>query len=150
MLNGRKLDAFAAPSSYLVLDRVWKNGDTVKVTMPMSLHPCAMPDDPSVQAFMYGPLVLAGKLGTEGLTAETLRAAPTKPRAIPEYLTKPIDAPVLKPPSDDLASWIRPVAGKSLEFRTTGQEQDVTLVPFSRVLDERYALYWAWDVGPGA
>jgi DUF1680 family protein len=150
MLNGRKLDAFAAPSSYLVLDRVWKNGDTVKVTMPMSLRACAMPDDPNVQAFMYGPLVLAGKLGTEGLTAETLRAAPTKPRAIPEYLTKPIDAPVLKPPSDDLASWIRPVAGKSLEFRTTGQEQDVTLVPFSRVLDERYALYWAWDVGPGA
>jgi DUF1680 family protein len=143
MLNGRKLDAFAAPSSYLVLDRVWKSGDTVKVTMPMSLHACAMPDDPNVQAFMYGPLVLAGKLGTEGLTTETLRAAPTKPRAIPEYLTKPIDAPVLKPPSDDLASWIRPVEGKSLEFRTTGQEEDVTLVPFNRVLDERYALYWA-------
>jgi DUF1680 family protein len=142
ILNGRKLDAFAAPSSYLVLDRVWKNGDTVKVAMPMSLHACTMPDDPSVQAIMYGPLVLAGKLGTEGLTAETLRAAPTRPRAIPEYLTTPIPPPSLKAPSDDLASWIKPVAGKSLEFRTTGQEQDVTLVPFNRVLDERYGIYW--------
>jgi len=95
-----------------------------------------------VQAIMYGPLVLAGKLGTEGLTAETLRAAPTRPRAIPEYLTTPVPPPSLKAPSDDLASWIKPVAGKSLEFRTTGQEEDVTLVPFNRVLDERYGIYW--------
>jgi DUF1680 family protein len=142
-LNGRTLDVFAAPSSYLVLDRVWKNGDRVKMTMPMSLHACAMPDNPNVQAFMYGPLVLAGKLGTEGLTPETLRAAPTRPRAIPEYLTTPITSPSLKPAGEDLASWIKPVAGRPLEFRTTGQAQDVTLVPFNRVLDERYGLYWA-------
>ena len=142
-LNGRTLDAFAAPSSYLVIDRTWRDGDKVTVTLPMTLHACAMPDDASVQAFMYGPLVLAGKLGTEGLTADTLRAEPTKPRAIPEYRSKPIAVAPLKAPSDDLASWIKPVEGKSLEFRTTGQEQDVTLVPFSRILDERYGIYWA-------
>ena len=85
----------------------------------------------------------AGKLGTEGLTPETLRAAPTRPRAIPEYLTTPITSPSLKPAGEDLASWIKPVAGRPLEFRTTGQAQDVTLVPFNRVLDERYGLYWA-------
>ena len=28
------------------------------------------------------------------------------------------------------------------EFRTTGQPQDVTLVPFYRLFDERYAVYW--------
>ena len=28
----------------------------------------AMPDDPKMQAFLYGPLVLAGDLGAEGLT----------------------------------------------------------------------------------
>ncbi len=30
-----------------------------------------MPDDPTLQAVMYGPLVLAGKLGTAGLTRKT-------------------------------------------------------------------------------
>jgi hypothetical protein len=39
----------------------------------------------------------------------------------------------------------RPVQAKPLEFRTTGQERDVTLVPFNRVLDERYGIYWRLD-----
>ena len=34
----------------------------------MHLHVQAMPDDPSMQAFLYGPLVLAGDLGGDGLT----------------------------------------------------------------------------------
>ena len=138
----RKLDSFASPSSYLVLDRTWRDGDVVKVTLPMSLHVCAMPDDPTVQAFMYGPVVLAGRLGTEGLTEETLRAEPTKVRAIPEYRSKPVAAPALRAASGDIASWVKPVPGKTLEFRTTGQSEDITLVPFNRILDERYALYW--------
>ena len=33
-----------------------------------SLRAEAMPDDPTMQAFLYGPLVLAGDLGGEGLT----------------------------------------------------------------------------------
>ncbi|HEY9479768.1 MAG TPA: beta-L-arabinofuranosidase domain-containing protein [Gemmatimonadaceae bacterium] len=141
-LNGRKLDGFASPSSYLVLDRTWRDGDVVKVTMPMSLHACAMPDDPTVQAFMYGPVVLAGRLGSQGLTKETLRAEPTKVRAIPEYRSEPVAAPALRAASSDIASWIRPVPGKPLQFRTTGQSEEVTLVPFNEILDERYAIYW--------
>ena len=79
-LNGRPLDAFAAPGSYLVLDRVWRDGDRLEVRLPMALHAHAMPDDSSVQAVMFGPLVLAGRLGTDGITAENRRAEPTKPR----------------------------------------------------------------------
>jgi Beta-L-arabinofuranosidase, GH127 catalytic domain len=46
------------------------------------------------------------------------------------------------PPSDDLSSWIKPVPGRPLEFRTEGQAQDVTLVPLCTLFDERYAVYW--------
>jgi hypothetical protein len=101
-----------------------------------------MPDDATMQAFMYGPVVLAGRLGTEGLTEANIRAEPTKVRDIPHYLAEPIAPPALQSASDDPASWIKPVSGKPLEFRTTGQSEDVTLVPFSRILDERYAIYW--------
>ena len=38
-----------------------------------------------VQAVMYGPLVLVGRLGTDGITAENRRAEPTKPRTVPEF-----------------------------------------------------------------
>ena len=141
-LNGRALEGFAAPGGYYVLDRAWKDGDKLELSFPMTLHPAPMPDDDSVQAIMYGPLVLAGKLGTDGLTPAVLRAEPTKPRTIPEYHAEPVPAPALKPTGEALADWIAPVPGRPLEFRTRGQERDVTLVPLSGVFDERYAVYW--------
>ena len=67
-LNGKPLDASAAPGSYLMLNRAWKAGDRIEMELPMHLHAQAMPDDPAMQAFLYGPLVLAGDLGGEGLT----------------------------------------------------------------------------------
>jgi len=143
-LNGRALDAFAAPSSYLVLDRTWRDGDRVSVTMPMALHAHSMPDDGTVQAIMYGPLVLAGRLGTTGLTSDVLRAEPTKPRTVPEYGSDPVSAPSLVAARGDLSTWItrRSGAGAPLEFRTVGQTTDVTLAPLNTVIDERYAVYW--------
>src|SRR6185312_9207611 len=92
-LNGRRLDAFAGPSSYLVVDRTWKDGDRLEMALPMGLHADPTPDNPAVQALMYGPLVLAGRLGTAGLTPDVLRAEPTKPRTVPEYKADPVPAP---------------------------------------------------------
>ena len=141
-LNGKHLEGFAAPGSYFVLDREWHDGDRVDVTLPMRLHVATMPDDPTLQAVMYGPLVLAGKLGTNGLTPATLRAPPTPPRQVPEYTAEPVSAPDIVAPSADVASWLQPIAGRSLEFRTTGQAADITFVPLNRIYDERYAVYW--------
>jgi DUF1680 family protein len=140
-LNGKALEGFAAPGGYYVLDRTWKDGDRLSLRLPMQLHAQPMPDDPSLQAFMYGPLVLAGKLGTEGLTPATLRAEPTKPRTVPNYPLEPVAAPAFKAPSAEPASWIKPGAGPG-DFQTTGQTRDVNLVPFNELFDERYAVYW--------
>jgi DUF1680 family protein len=140
-LNGRPLEGFAAPGGYYVLDRAWRDGDRLEITLPLSLHTQAMPDDASLQAIMYGPLVLAGRLGAEGLTPETLRAEPTKPRTVPEYKLGPVPAPAFRATSDELAAWVKPT-GTPLEFHTAGQERDVTLVPFHSLFDERYAIYW--------
>jgi len=141
-LNGRKLEAFAAPQSYLVIDRIWKEGDRLSVTLPMHLHIDAMPDDPSLQAVMYGPVVLAGKLGSSGLNTGILRAEPTKPRTVPEYKGEPIAAPTIVAPSSDPASWLQPIGGRLLEFRTVGQSSEIALAPLNRIFDERYAVYW--------
>lgn len=140
-LNGKQLEAFAAPSSYLVIDRTWRSGDTLRVTLPMRLRAEPTLDDASVQAVMYGPIVLAGRLGTQGLTPATLRAPPTKPRTVPEF---PPHSAIAAPTLDT-----RGIAGDAwasrtgpLEFCTRGQRQDVVLVPFYRIIDERYAVYW--------
>jgi DUF1680 family protein len=141
-LNGAPLAGFASPSSYFVLEREWRSGDHLDLTLPMRLHVEAMPDDPSLQAVLYGPLVLAGRLGTAGLTAATLRVAPTAPRTVPEFSADPVAVPGIVAPTPDPASWLEPVPGRSLEFRTRAGNAPLTLVPFNRVIDERYAVYW--------
>jgi uncharacterized protein len=60
-INGTALPAFASPGSYLTLNRVWKPGDKIELSLPMHLHMDSMPDDETIQAAMYGPLVLAGR-----------------------------------------------------------------------------------------
>jgi DUF1680 family protein len=147
-LNGKSLKFTSGAASYFVIDRVWRDGDRVELRLPMSLHAAAMPDDPSIQALMYGPLVLAGRLGTDGITNDNRRAIPTPPREVPEYKDpKPPKAPELNAATSELSDWIKPVSGKSLEFRTVNQAKDFTLVPLYRLFDERYAVYWKVDKG---
>lgn len=136
-INGEKQDVSASPGSYLSLDRKWKNGDRVKVETPMSLQIQRMPDDPNLATVMYGPLALAGELPTEDLPEKDVYGpyhATGEPGAAPDFVVK----------SEDLESWIQPVDGRPLTFRTVniGKPNDVTLVPFYRLFGKRYALYW--------
>jgi len=135
-LNGRVLDVTPTPGSYYTLTRAWKAGDKIELTLPMQLTVEAMPDEPRTQAFLYGPLVLAGDLGGEGLT-ERLTIGTNAPR----MRGLPIEIPSFKASGPDPASWIKP-AGAPLTFRTTGQSQDVTLAPINSLFGKRYVLYW--------
>jgi DUF1680 family protein len=124
------------PGSYLILDRAWKAGDRVEMTLPMHLSVETMPDDPKTQAFLYGPLVLAGDLGSEGLT-DQLTVGPSGPH----MRGMPLEVSGFHAAGPDPASWIKP-AGPPLTFRTTGQPKDVTLAPFYSFFGKRYSVYW--------
>ena len=153
-LNGRVLEASAAPGSYLSLRRTWKAGDRIEMALPMHLHVQSMPDDPAMQAFLYGPLVLAGDLGAGGLTeahiiGPNLRVGAPNTEQFgsplgPANTLAPVPAieiPTFHASRADPGSWIKP-AGSPIEFRTTGQKRDVTLVPLNRLFDRRYSVYW--------
>jgi hypothetical protein len=71
-VNGQNQQATANSFSYLDLDRTWANGDVVEITLPMSLHIAPASDDKQVQAAMYGPLVLATRMGFDGLTTSMI------------------------------------------------------------------------------
>jgi DUF1680 family protein len=153
-VNGKVLDASAAPRGYLALNREWKAGDKIEMELPMHLRTEAMPDDPGLQAVLYGPLVLAGDLGAEGLSEANIigpnlrvGAPHTEQFGSPLGSANPappvpdIDIPAFRAAGADPASWIKP-DGKPLAFRTTGQEKDVALVPLNSLFDRRYAVYW--------
>jgi len=141
-LNGAALPDLAVPGSYFVLERRWRDGDVLTLRLPMRLYAAPMPDDPGLLAVMYGPLVLAGRLGRDGLDAAHLRAGPTRPRTVPEYPLPPVSAPAITTAALDPTGWLEPLAGRSLAFRTTGQAQPLTLEPLNAIFDERYAVYW--------
>lgn len=146
-LNGAALP-FTARAGYFTLERRWSDGDLVSVRLPMSLHTAPMPDDASLQAVMYGPLVLAARLGTAGLTSANLRAVPTPPRKVPEYQGEPLAVAPIVTRALAPSGWLEPVASGTLEFRTVGQAHELTLVPLNRIFDERYAVYFKVNEPP--
>jgi uncharacterized protein len=135
-VNGKLLDATAAPGSYLTLARTWKTGDKIEMELPMHLHSEAMPDDHKLQAFLYGPLVLAGDLGAEGLSDRMVTG-----QEGPSPFRLQLQVPTFKAANADPAAWIK-AADQPFVFHTTGQTKDVTLTPFHRITDKRYSVYW--------
>jgi uncharacterized protein len=154
-VNGRTLEASAAPGSYLTIARRWKTGDRIEMTLPMHLSVEVMPDDHSMQAFLYGPLVLAGDLGSDGLDEHRI-IGPNAPWFLPPGMTLPpyfhrrpdspppvpqLDVPSFKAASADPASWIK-AGDEPMTFHTTGQQKDVTLRPLNSLFGKRYSVYW--------
>ena len=85
---------------------------------------------------MYGPLVLAGRLGAQSLTRDMTYGGYDcelhgDPVAVPEIAAAP----------QDPAGWVERAPG-ALEFRTKGQAQSIAIVPLNRIQGERYAVYW--------
>ena len=96
-----------------------------------------MPDDHSLRAILYGPLVLAGRLGNAGLT-EKLEHGPEGPQL---QKAPALEIPEFSAGQKPLDEWIKP-GDRPMTFQTTGQRVDVSLRPFYQVNRERYSLYW--------
>jgi uncharacterized protein len=136
-VNGQLQKVPAVPSSNMTLSREWKDGDKVEVGLPMSLHAAVMPDDGSIQAMMYGPLVLAGRLGDKGLTREkTYGGFGTAPKG------EPVAVPEIHAAPSGSTAWVEPVRGLSLTFRTAAQSESIEMIPLYKLFGERYAVYW--------
>jgi uncharacterized protein len=136
-INGAALPAFSSPSSYLTLNRVWKTGDKIELSLPMGVHIHAMPDDETIQAAMYGPLVLAGRF--EAVTKE-MSYGDYEPKSGDQHKVPDLSADPSKP-----TAWIEPDPKQALTFQAVGQSQPLTLVPLNQVFHERYAVYWKVD-----
>ncbi|MGP8052919.1 MAG: beta-L-arabinofuranosidase domain-containing protein [Limisphaerales bacterium] len=136
-VNGEKQKISGKPGSYVTIDRAWEDGAGVEIQLPMKLHTEPLPGSTNIVAVLYGPIVLAGNLGTNGMsnpcTRDQLDLAKIPDPKVPVFVGDP--KTILKK--------IKP-AGEPLVFQTKhlGQPNDVTLVPFYRANRERYSVYW--------
>ncbi|WP_199615959.1 glycoside hydrolase family 127 protein [Paenibacillus alkalitolerans] len=127
-VNEEAVEVHAHPGSFIEINRVWMDGDRVRVAIPMELRLESMPDNPNRIAVMYGPLVLAGELG------------PLDDPDAKSHLFTPVMIVKHKP----LSEWLEPIPGRTATFRTkgAGHPRDITLYPFYRMHDKLYSVYF--------
>ena len=144
-VNGQSVDVITGPSSYVSINRKWKKGDVVNISFPMHASLRYLPNEPQYVAFMYGPILLGMKTGTESMTS--LIADDSRFGQYAGGPKLPIDkAPILI--NNDIAaipSQLTPVPGKPLHF-TLGTRMvngiEGELQPFFEIHDSRYMMYW--------
>lgn len=124
-VNGITVQANIDAGGYLTIKRKWKNNDHIVLVLPESVYAKAMPDNANRRALFYGPVMLAGELGSN---------EPDPIQGIP----------VLVSSDTDPNKWLRMVNQNELEFTSTGigKPEDVKLIPFNQTKNEHYSVYW--------
>ncbi len=137
LVNGQRQKISGRPGSYVTLDREWHNGDRVEIQLPMKLHYEPLPGTTNIVAVLYGPIVLAGNLGTNGMP---------NPYAKDQLDLVKIPDPKVPVFVGDKKSFLKKIkpTDQPLVFKTKnlGQPDDVTLIPFYLANHERYSVYW--------
>ncbi|WP_116127754.1 glycoside hydrolase family 127 protein [Lewinella sp. IMCC34183] len=146
LVNGEAVQADTSHAGYLSLTRTWSPGDRVVLSLPMRTRLEGLPDGSAYYAVVHGPLVMAAKTGTEdieGLVADDSRmghvaSGPTRPLA---------DAPVLLGDPATVVDAFRvsdtgPLQLTAPDVLYPATASDLTLIPFYRLHDARYMIYW--------
>jgi uncharacterized protein len=124
-INGHA-EHLTAEAGYCRINRTWHSGDIVEIKLPMNIRIENMPDDKSMIAVFYGPILLAGALEKD--QAQALVESNSVPVLIAE--DKPVDR------------WIIP-ADKPLWFVTTiARPKQVKLQPFFTLKTGPFSVYW--------
>lgn len=144
-VNGVETGRATAPGEYAVVERVWRVGDRVEVELPMRLWLERLPNSGNYAALLYGPIVLSGALGREGLGKLDFWQITT---TVPKHVMDEKRVPVLRGASvEDVLKRIECVDAGKLEFRLPGEGGGVRLVPFFGNHFQRYAIYWRTEIG---
>ncbi|MFE5893484.1 beta-L-arabinofuranosidase domain-containing protein [Streptomyces sp. NPDC056462] len=101
-VNGSAVSGTPTPGSYFTVSRTWRDGDTVRISMPFRLRAEKAIDDPALQTLFYGPVNLVGRnSSTDHLQLGLYRNAGL---------------------SGDLLPSLTPVSGKPLHHTLAGTE----------------------------
>jgi DUF1680 family protein len=142
LINGRQHKTSRQAGSYIAVNRVWRSGDSVEIRLPMRLRTEPLPGQSDTVAFLYGPIVLAGRLGRESLTpgADLI----VNERSTGDVLNATVEVPVLTGDPQGIIRQIRQVQAAAMMFETAGigHPHDISLIPYYRIAHERYNLYW--------
>ena len=144
-VNGKQQRIQQKPGSYIVLQRKWKSGDKVEVNFSMALHTIATSDNGAKAAILYGPIVLAGEMGTENFHGSQPYSNPWVRN---DYYTYDYQVPIgmnvsLAFDAKNINTAIQPVSGQPLTFKAV--KEGIVLKPLYNIHRQRYVVYWDLD-----
>ena len=146
-VNGRQIMRSAQPSSYVEVRRRWRNGDQVEISLPMRTTVERLPDGSDWIAILHGPIVLAAPAGTNDLVG--LRADDSRMGHVASGPMVPLDqVPVLLAKAEEVPLHVKPdPTNGPLSFRLGNiveppVSDGIKLIPFFRLHDMRYQMYW--------
>ncbi|KAA5547124.1 glycosyl hydrolase [Roseiconus nitratireducens] len=162
LVNGASINGGGQPDSYLKMHRRWEDGDTIDLTLPMGVRVERLPASNRYVSFFYGPVLLAGAVGTDGLQPSDFRSGSGASIASnqSQLAEKVLPSPRLprfqgmetgSAANESETSQWRPrmekVSDVPLRFKLAGsQETDVReILPFYETFFERYVVQWPLD-----
>ncbi len=146
LVNDSPYPVSGEPGTYVSVSRRWRNGDTVRVRLPMHVRLEPLPDGSPYVSILYGPVVLGARSDADDL--QGLLADDSRMGHIAWGELLPLqDAPILVGDTDAVTSAMEPVPGSPLAFRLRdvvypASNGEMLLEPFYGIHDSRYILYW--------
>jgi len=136
-------DTFNADSGYLTIEV--SIGDVIEIQLPMEVVAYSLPDNNSVYAFKYGPVVLSARLGTDSMVMTTTGvnvSIAAEKKVDNEYLTlTDYSISSVGAYMDNINDYLVKTDGK-MEFTLTGASSELTFIPYYQEYEQRYGIYW--------
>ena len=138
-VNGKPARAEMEKGAFIRLLDPVSDGDVVKLVLPRSLHFTFTDDEPHFGSVMYGPVLLSGGFGSDGMPDDRV----SDNRACREQLPEK-DIPMLVGPLADTGKWIVCTSQQPLKFevRNGGGQKNLELIPYFRMHHQRHSVYW--------
>ena len=146
-INGKPFLESKRTGSSNEVKRLWRDGDTIDVHLPMELRAIPLPGNPNIVAFVYGPIVLAGDLGSEGIAPGA--DINVDERLYGAVLDTHVPLPTLTGDTAALVRLAKPgETAMTFTLPASGAASQVNLIPYYKIAHRRYITYWKLAAEP--
>lgn len=140
IINGKAEQLLLGNDGYWMIDKVWNRKNRISLQLPMHTYTENLIGTGRYVALLYGPYVLAGRMGKENLPS-TFWGKMNNTAMNKMDLSK---VPVFNIPATQIPDHVEPVFERgTLRFNIHLKGfENVVLEPFYKIHFERYAIYW--------
>lgn len=127
---------------YIVLTGSWKDGETITITFTPRLEVKPLKKFDEYMSVQYGAYVMAYRMDRHGLTHDDFFSQPdyANPNALKGLPTSL--APTLVGTAAQIKKAIKKTDAEQLTLHYHNDTTDIDLVPFTRILLDRYVIYF--------